>query len=41
MRNSKTWPMRAWRRVTFSVITIGAAAVVFASVAGPSKFVWN
>jgi hypothetical protein len=41
MRHSKTWPMRAWRRVSLTIITSGAAALVLASLASPAKAIWN
>lgn len=41
MDGSKTWPMRAWRRVSFAVLTSGAAALVLAGLASPTKFGWS
>jgi hypothetical protein len=41
MRNSKTWPMRAWVRVSVAIITSGAAAFVLASLASPNQMIWN
>jgi hypothetical protein len=41
MRHSKTWPMRAWRRVSLAIITSGAAALALAGLASPTHFIWN
>lgn len=41
MRHSKTWPMRAWRRVSLTIISAGAAAFALAGLASPDQFIWN
>ncbi len=41
MRNSKTWPMRAWRRATITILSTGVAAFLFAGLASPSRLIWN
>jgi hypothetical protein len=41
MRHSKTWPMRAWRRVSLIIVTSGAAAFALASLASPNAAIWN
>jgi hypothetical protein len=41
MRHSKTWPMRAWRRVSLAIITSGAAVFALAALASPTRTIWN
>jgi hypothetical protein len=33
--------MRAWRRVSLTIISAGAAAFALAGLASPDQFIWN